>query len=176
MDGMNGGGHCGESVSVFTGSNKKRAGNNNSGNRARGEYAEAAGNESNNRHLENMSESALNNLIAGYKKEILATESNEDKNLLQLRILAIKTELNKRGISDTMTENNPDSPLSQRKAFAVSSAVGISTLAFGVIGFIGAVLSDSKHPFKWGITAAGLGAAAAFFLYQDNSFKVIKPV
>lgn len=152
--------------------NKMRSASNNSGNKT------PARDSNYNRQLENMSTSALDNILTTYRSEISFPEiPDEEKSALKSRISMIEGELSRRGKNVGVSDTESVSPLkTHEKKNNISSGVAISSLALGVIAFIGSTLTGSKHPFKWGFAGAGLGAITAFFLSQDSKLKLINPI
>lgn len=131
---------------------------------------------SDNSHLENMSDSALNDLVVEYKNQISSSSSNEGKNVLQSRINAIKSELNKR--SGAGQENNSSSVSAQVKSSLSGASMTGWAAAGALSGFLGSMMVfNSSHPVRWGFIGAVAGAALSYSISNTgNSTKVIQPV
>lgn len=136
-------------------------------------------NNSHSSQLEKMSESALNNILSTYRKEVASSGLSEsDTATLKSRIRMIESELSGRGSSSFSASvvHDTSSMDAQEKKYQLGAGVGTSSLIFGVLGFMTSSLMGSKHPFMWGIASAGAGGTMAFFMSQDKSFKLINPV
>lgn len=134
-----------------------------------------------NRQLENMSASAMNNILSTYRKEIASSGlPEEERAVLKSRIRMIERELSGRGGSKSSFSasvmEDTSSMNAQEKKYQLGSSVGTSSLVFGILGFMGSALMGSKHPFMWGIAGAGAGGTMAFFMSQDKSFKLVNPI
>lgn len=132
-----------------------------------------------NRQLENMSASAINNILSTYRKEIVSSGiPEEERETLKSRIRLIERELSSRGKSSFSASVMEDtsSVNAQEKKYQLGTGVGTSSLIFGIIGFMGSSLMGSKHPFMWGIAGAAGGGVMAFFMSQDKSFKLVNPI
>jgi hypothetical protein len=137
------------------------------------------GNNNHSTQLEKMSESALNNILSTYRKDIASSSLEEsDKSTLKSRIRMIESELSGRGKSSFSASVMEDTSSmdAQEKKYQLGAGVGTSSLIFGVLGFMTSSLMGSKHPFMWGIAGAGAGGTMAFFMSQDKSLKLINPI
>jgi hypothetical protein len=140
---------------------------------------ENSGGNSHSTQLEKMSESALNNILSTYRKEIVVSGLPEgERSALKSRIRMIESELSGRGSSNFSASIMEDTSSmdAQEKKYQLGSGVGTSSLIFGVLGFMTSSLMGSKHPFMWGIAGAGAGGTMAFFMSQDKSLKLINPI